>query len=259
MVIKMKAKTYALIVAALTAVTAVCPVSAAAGMKHYGSVAKVADSALNIDGKKDALYDKGLNIRTEVNNGDISANAWLLWSDGYLYVYADVTDAERDTITTEEKETSPWTADSFEIFVDEDNDGKDYAMQYRVDAEGYGTWKDRNANESYYTPDVLGNDFRFAAVDGDKGYSIEMRVPMNASKGAEVGINFQVNGVQATSYLVEEGWNTPEYGYITLGDLVKTEEKTETQEPAVQTADPAVFLALASMASAGVIIFKKKR
>lgn len=254
----MKAKLTALVAAGLVAAMAVCPVSAAAGKKNYGSVAKVADSALKIDGKKDELYSKGLNVKTEVNGDGISADAWLLWSDGYLYVYAEVADATRDTISADAKKTSPWTADSFEIFVDDDNDGKNYAMQYRVDSEGYGTWKDRNANKNYYTPDVLGNDFKFAAVDGEKSYSVEMRVPMNAAKGAEVGINFQVNGIQASSYLVKDGWNTPEYGYITLGDLVKTETKT-TPAAAAQTADPTALLALASLASAGVIVFKKKR
>ena len=255
----MKAKLSALVAAGLVAALAVCPVSAAAGKKNYGSVAKVAESALNIDGKKDALYDKGLNVKTEINDGGISADAWLLWSDGYLYVYAEVADAKRDTISADAKKSSPWTADSFEIFVDDDNDGKNYAMQYRVDSEGYGTWKDRNAGKNYYTPDVLGNDFKFAAVDGDKSYSVEMRVPMSAAKGAEVGINFQVNGVQATSYLVKDGWNTAEYGYITLGDLVKADAKTDKPVSAAQTADPAALLALASIASAGVIAFRKKR
>lgn len=254
----MKAKLSALVAAGLVAALAVCPVSAAAGKKNYGSVAKVAESALKIDGKKDALYDKGLNVKTEINDGGISADAWLLWSDGYLYVYAEVADAKRDTISADAKKSSPWTADSFEIFVDDDNDGKNYGMQYRVDAESYGTWKDRNANKNYYTPDVLGNDFKYAAVDGTAGYSIEMRVPMGAKEGAEVGINFQINGIQGSAFLVKDGWNTPEYGFVTLGGLVKTETASNPSS-AAQTADPAALLALASIASAGVIAFRKKR
>lgn len=185
----MKLRFTALIAAGLVAAMAICPVLAADGKKNYGSVAKVSGSALNIDGKKDELYSQGLNVKTEVNDGGISADAWLLWSDGYLYVYAEVADGTRDTISADAKKSSPWTADSFEIFVDDDNDGKNYAMQYRVDSEGYGTWKDRNANKNYYTPDVIGNDFKFAAVDGEKSYSVEMRVPMNAGKGDRVTLS----------------------------------------------------------------------
>ena len=254
----MKVKLTALIAAGLIAAMAVSPVSAAPGKENYGSVGKVAADAVKVDGKKDSIYGKGLNVKNKVNGNGISANAWLLWSDGYLYVYADVTDATRDKIAADAKKTSPWTTDSFEIFVDDDNDGKNYGMQYRVDSEGYGTWKDRNANKNYYTPDVIGDDFKYAAIDGAAGYSIEMRVPMSAKEGAEVGINFQINGIQASSYLVQDGWNTPEYGFVTLSSLVKTETASNPSS-AAQTADPAALLALASIASTGVIAFRKKR
>lgn len=254
----MKAKFAPLIAAGIIAGMAVSPVHAAPGKENYGSVGKVAANAVTVDGKKDSIYDKGLNIKTKVNDKGISANAWLLWSEGFLYVYADVSDATRDKISADDKKNSPWNADSFEIFVDDDNDGKNYGMQYRVDSEGYGTWKDRNANKNYYTPDVIGDDFKYAAVDGAAGYSIEMRVPMSAKESAEVGINFQINGIQATSYLVKDGWNTPGYGFITLGGLIKIETPSKPSS-AAQTADPAAMLALASVASAGVIAFRKKR
>lgn len=251
-------RTAAILTAGLITLAAISPVAAAPGKKNLGSVAKVEASALKIDGKKDELYDRGLNVKTEVNENGISADAWLLWSDGYLYVYADVTDSKRDTIDEAAKKTAPWTCDSFEIFVDDDNDGKNYANQFRVDSTGYGTWKDRNANKNYYTPDVIGSDFRYAAVDGKDGYQIEMRVPMTAKEGKEVGINFQINGGQATSYLVKDGWNTPEYPYITLGALVKAETKTEKPTSAAQTADPAA-LAMLLAAASGMIAFRKKR
>lgn len=264
MVNTMKAKIVTFIVAALTATAMFSPVSAAQNGKSYGSVGKVLKTTITVDGKKDEAYSKGLNLKTEINNEGISADAWLLWSDGYLYVYADVTDATRDTISADEKASAPWNADSFEIFVDSDNDGQDYAMQYRVDSEGYGTWKDRNSGENFYTPDVIGDDFLFAAIDSNRGtYSIEMRVPMEAAEGANVGINFQINGVQGKSFLVEDGWNTPEYGYITLGGSVM-EETAETpimsdDASSAETADHTSLLILTAATLTGALIVRKRK
>jgi hypothetical protein len=235
-------------------------VSAAPGKTNLGKVAKVESTAVKVDGKKDEIYSKGLNIKTKVNADGVSANAWLVWSDGYMYVYAEVADSTPNDIDTATKATSPWTADSFEIFIDDDNDGKNYAMQYRVDLTGYGTWKDRNANKNYYTPDVLGNDFRYAAIKTATGYNAEMRVPLSAKLGAEVGINFQVNGVTGTSYLVKDGWNTPEYSFVVLDELVKIEAPKPSDTSSPKTADGAglAVLALAAAGAAAYIMISKK-
>lgn len=241
--------------------------SAAPGTKNLGDVPKVDASAITVDGSKDELYDKALNIKTEINNGGISADTWVLWSDGWLYVYAEVVDPEENDISESEKATSPWTADSIEILIDDDNDGVNYGMQYRVDFTGYGTWKDRNANVNYYTPDVIGDDFLYAAQSTDGGYTAELRIPLDADEGGEVGYNIQVNGVSATSYLVEDAWNTPEYYYFVLGEPLpsapaeaEVEAATDETAAAPQTFDPATLAALsAALCAAGIAAAKKKR
>lgn len=239
--------------------------SAAPGTKDLGDVPKVDASAITVDGKKDELYDQALNIKTEINNGGISADTWVLWSDGWLYVYAEVVDPEDNDISESEKAASPWTADSIEILIDDDNDGENYGMQYRVDFTGYGTWKDRNANVNYYTPDVIGDDFLYAAQNTDGGYTAEMRIPLDADEGDEVGYNIQVNGVSATSYLVQDAWNTPEYYYFVLGEPLPSapaESEAAADEPAAapQTFDPATLAALSAvLCAAGIAATKKKR
>ncbi len=240
--------------------------SAAPGTKNLGDVPKVDASAITVDGKKDELYEQALNIKTEINNGGISADTWVLWSDGWLYVYAEVVDPEENDISESEKATSPWTADSIEILIDDDNDGENYGMQYRVDFTGYGTWKDRNANVNYYTPDVIGDDFLYAAQSTDDGYTAELRIPLDADEGGEVGYNIQVNGVSATSYLVEDAWNTPEYYYFVLGEPLRVEAPAEvkaaTDETAAapQTFDAATLSALSAvLCAAGIAAAKKKR
>lgn len=262
----MKAKISTFLFTAIIAAAMLYPVSAARDGKCYGSVGRINESKVTIDGKKDEAYSKGLNLKTEVNNGGISADAWLLWSNGYLYVWADVTDKTRDTISEEDKASAPWNADSFEVFIDSDNDGQDYAMQYRVDSEGYGTYKNRNTGENFYTPDVIGGNFLFAAIDSNRGtYSIEMCVPMEASEGSDVGINFQINGVQEKSFLVEDGWNTPAYGYITLGGYIAdeaaaTENPTSTDDASsANTADRMSLLIAAAASLTAMFLFRKKK
>ena len=239
--------------------------SAAPGTKNLGDAPKVDASAITVDGKKDELYDKALNIKTEINNGGISADTWVLWSDGWLYVYAEVVDPEENDTWESEKATSPWTADSIEILIDDDNDGENYGMQYRVDFTGYGTWKDRNANVNYYTPDVIGDDFLYPAQSTDDGYTAELRIPLDGKEGGEVGYNIQVNGVSATSYLVQDAWNTPEYYYFVLGEPLPStpaEVEAAADEPAAapQTFDAAALTALSAvLCAAGIAAAKKKR
>lgn len=258
-------RTLSLSTAALIAASLCTSLSAAPGTKNLGDAPKVDASAITVDGSKDELYDQALNIKTEINNGGISADTWVLWSDGWLYVYAEVVDPEENDISESEKAASPWTADSIEILIDDDNDGENYGMQYRVDFTGYGTWKDRNANVNYYTPDVIGDDFLYAAQSTDDGYTAEMRIPLDADEGGEVGYNIQVNGVSATSYLVEDAWNTPEYYYFVLGEPLPSapaEVEAAADEPAAapQTFDPATLAALSAvLCAAGIAAAKKKR
>ena len=236
--------------AAFMLTAALCqPAMAAPGKTNLGTVAKVSSSAVTVDGKKDAIYDKGLNVKVQ-GSDEVSADTWFLWTDGYMYFYADVTDPELKDCDAETKKTTPWTPDNVELFIDDDNDGKDYAMQYRVDFTGYGSWKDRSANKNYYTTDVIGDDFKYAAVKTDKGYTAEMRVPLNGKVGNEVGFNIQAS----FNSIASDPWKTSEYNYFVLGEPVKADTPV-TDAP--KTADP-ISLVLLAAAASGLVVFKKK-
>ena len=249
--------------------TLAIPAFAAPGKQNLGKLAKVANSAVTVDGTKDAAYSDGLTF-TVKGSGNLSTAISIVWGDGYLYMFADVKDDKLTDITADAKKTSPWTADSVECFIDDDNDGKNYGMQYRVDFVGYGTWKDRNANKNYYTKDVLGTAFQYAAKKNDKGYTAEMRMPLEKGKvGAEIGLNFQINAISETYYQTKDGWNTPEYGYVVLGDAKATTAAATTKAAATaaaatkttaaKTADMSVVIAaVATAALAGVVVCKKK-
>jgi len=76
---------------------------------------------LTIDGDMENVYNYGLKLTTiGATDPEIYADAWLLWDDEYLYMYAQVFDYE---IYSEEKANSiekQWYVDSFEIFMDGD-------------------------------------------------------------------------------------------------------------------------------------------
>ncbi|NLE14197.1 MAG: hypothetical protein GX628_11040 [Clostridiales bacterium] len=259
----------ALLLAVLITAAAALPVIAAPGKTNLGEVLKVDPSAVKIDAEIDDVYKDSLSVKAEVNSGTekIYADVWFVWSDGFLYMYAEVHDTTLTDISAEAKTNQPWTADSIECFIDDDNDGKNYGMQYRVDFTGYGTWKDRNANKNYYTVDVLGDDFKYAANKTDYGYSAEMRMPMAGSVGSEIGINIQVNGISSTSYLVKDGWNTPEYPFFKLGVKVETTAAATTPAAGAAAAKPKASpqtfdvtgVMLISLLSAGAILVSRRR
>lgn len=275
----------ALAIAALT-VSALCTgVNAAPKGKDLGSIPKVLDSAVKIDGEKDAAYANALKLKVSYNaketNPKVFADVSVLWTDGWIMTYAEITDATLTDIDAKAKTTSPWTADSIEIFVDDDNDGKNYGMQYRVDFTGYGSWKDRNANKNYYTVADIGNTFTYAAKKTATGYTAEMKVPTTAKQGASVGIMYQLNAISAT-YLLSEvsdnsGWTTAEYPFVKLGAPVvaattaaattakaaatTTKAAAATTTKAAQTADMSLIAPIATvcLAAAGWLTVSKKR
>jgi len=198
-------------------------VSAAPYGKDLGFIPKVNSQNLTIDGDMENVYNYGLKLTTiGATDPEIYADAWLLWDDEYLYMYAQVFDYE---IYSEEKANSiekQWYVDSFEIFVDDDNDGKNYPMQYRSNCYGLPSGDLRNVSAE--TEKELRERFICAAKLFDKGYYVEMRIPCKTGAGNKVGIMLQQNGVPDRSWLTEEaiqlstGWCVDDYPYAVLGN-----------------------------------------
>lgn len=259
-------RTVSITAAALILASALCiSTSAAPNGKDLGSVAQVKAAAVKVDGKKDAAYDNALKLKTAHNpDAAVYADIWVLWQKGYITFYAEVTDPKLEDKGTAKQTSAPWENDSIEIFVDDNNDGVNYGMQYRVDFTGYGTWKDRNANKNYYTTDKCTGVFEWAAVKTDKGYTAEMSVPCSAKEGDKVGIMFQVNGISGTSLLEKtsgtSGWDTKDYPFVTLGAMVAEKAPAKAPTTAPATADPITLAALAVLASgAAFVAVGKKR
>ena len=251
---RISATLFVLFLAALLVSSLLIPSLAAPGKTNLGTLTKVAASAIKVDGTKDAAYADGIHLTIKAaKDTSMYTEVWFLWTDGYLYMYGEIHDKDLTDLTADKKKTSPWTADSIECFIDDDNDGKDYGMQYRVDFTGYGTWKDRNANKNYYTKDVLGTDFQYGATKTAFGYTGEMRMPLKAVKGNQVGINVQVNGISETYANTSTGWVTAEYAYFVLGDVKATAAAT-TKAAAATTAKAAATAAAPKTADVSVII-----
>lgn len=226
--------------------------------------------AVKVDAKKDAIYDKGLTVNVDQQNGETAVRATAVakavYNGGKLYVYAEVKDAEVVAPTSDAQNNSPWTTDSFEVFVNpNNNDNTKETQQYRIDNTGFPSYYTQSGVTAYGSKADEYFSYAAAAIDG--GYAVEFCIPVDSK---EIGINFQVNDVvsngaqvlaMAPSKVTGKGagsWSTAEYPYVTIGETTASlPKKTDT---AAQTADASVIAALAAVVSAaGAVVAKKKR
>ena len=201
-----------------------------------------------LDGVKDDFYSDGVIIPVDsivrgIDTG-LNAEASVLFSNGYLYVFMDVNDPDL-VIPDAGRSKNPWDYENVELFIDfsgnavSDNVGvdRDYlssAMQFRVDASGYqsvyGFKKESGSWCAYGTagapgsePDDKGryaNDFFESKTKvTDDGYTIEYKIPLTNTmldwgedtivSGDKFGINIQITdfhtGSSETSgYVLED-------------------------------------------------------
>lgn len=92
--------------------------------KSYGNVPKV-NGDIVIDGVKDKMYDDGLQIDVERKdrNPEVFATgkAFYLWNDGWVFIYAEITDSDIARINPEDQKTTPWICDNLEVFIVENS------------------------------------------------------------------------------------------------------------------------------------------
>lgn len=162
--------------------------------KYYGTLTlkpfmTIAKGTAVIDGAADKAWDSipahqlmvssNLSVKT---TGTVKA----MWDEEYLYILADIKDADLNKANT-----NAWEQDSLEIFVDENN-GKTDAYeqddcQYRISFENELSFNGQNCNDT---------NIQSATKKTGDGYMVEAKIKFNTVKQAEgnlIGIDFQIN------------------------------------------------------------------
>ena len=239
-------------IANLAAVTALCLalVFASAGLnvsahKDGGCLGDVpaTSTTIVVDGQKDAAYNDGLKVeikypKTEEQSVGATGAATLLCTDGFLYVFFEVTDEGQvfDPIA-DNQQNRPWLTESCEVFINEKNsDNEQDVVQYRVDWTGWPSLYTKTGTAKYGSSKV-GNAFGYAAARSTTGYKVEFRIPLKTAgqnvlsgTSSEIGIHFQINDVKdedanlnwATEFSAATGsgsdsWQVEAHPYVTLG------------------------------------------
>ncbi|MCL2814642.1 MAG: hypothetical protein FWD23_08585 [Oscillospiraceae bacterium] len=226
-------KLLAALLAGLLVVSALSMAVFAGDGDDYGPVAKTNETIV-IDGEKDEAYGHlGLSIviNREVSDIGTQGVGTILWSDGFLYVFGEITDPAMIPPEPDKQENTPWTCDSLEVFIDQNNTGDtaENVMQYRIDITGWPCTYNQGGLADYGQANV-GSQFEYAHKIVDGGYNVEFKIPISVGEGAQIGIQFQINDVQdadGTQQVVyskndkgESGsWTGESYGFITLGAL----------------------------------------
>lgn len=249
--------------------SASAPSDDAAGLKRLIARRLPAGTEMKIDGKLDEPAWKdapstGPFVGT-MNGGpaEQAAQARVLWDDANVYVAFEF--ADKDVWTSLAKHDDKlWTQEAAEVFIDADGDGKTY-VELQVNP--------RNATFDSWLPAYRQNDNAWDAeglktavsVDGtldkrddtDKGWVVEMAIPVAAVKGRlqevagvppKVGARWRVNffrmDMPAGKAQTASGWSPPlrpdfhaldRFGVLLFGD-----EKGQVPQPAAtDSAGPA--------------------
>lgn len=151
-----------------------------------------------IDGEREALWANAqrVEIATRANGvlpadaEDLSAEAWLMWDEGNLYVFFDVTD---DALFNDSGDN--YLDDTPEVYLDgghersesyDDNDAQ-YELSWNSDVIS-------GAN-----PGTSGAAYAFTTREGGTGYTIEVNLPWvnvgleGPSPGTTIGLELMVN------------------------------------------------------------------
>lgn len=263
------------------------PVFAVAEGVSYGNVAK-SPTAIVLDAEKDAAYDYALKLHQDRKGYDAEpetatvGDSYILWADGFLYVYGEITDATIVPITEDIQSNTPWMADSLEVFLDIDNDGVD-PMQYRIDYTGRPSFQFTDSNSYAADASVCNGIFEYAAKITATGYAVEFKIPhATGAVGETIGLQLQINDmadatvrtcVFPSNSLGGNSWDVTLYDYIVLADAPVI-EVAETAAPeaavtdaapvtaattAAQTGDTMAILLFAVAAAAVVFVSSKKR
>jgi endo-1,4-beta-xylanase len=194
----------------------------------------------------DGEYDDAYNAAVEVVMGNVNdapkatATAKLLWDQDFLYVYAEVKDADLNKANEE-----PHEQDSFEVFIDETNSKDDAynaaTKQYRINFENEHTFNGDKCTEE---------NLQTVAKKVDGGYIVEGAfkwTEVKPKEGDHIGIELQINDADASGArvgtltwndLTNQCWSSPScFGTAVLTGAAEYAPAAEQAEPteAVET------------------------
>lgn len=208
------------------------PVFAVDGGVSYGDVHKW-NEAITIDGTKDAAYDYALKLHQSRKHYEAeletptNGDSYILWADGFIYVYGEITDAALVPLTEDIQSNTPWMSDSLEVFLDQGNAGNT-PLQYRIDYTGRPSFQYPDTNSYGQDASAVKGIFEYAAVKTATGYSVEFKIPYASGKvGEKIGFQLQINDMQdetnrtcifPTSSLSAGSWDSTLYDYIVLAN-----------------------------------------
>ena len=150
-------------------------------------IVTIAEGTITIDGEADDKWAEVEEIPLTINLGaKAESNIKMLWDKDYLYILAEVTDAELN-----KDSASEWLQDSIEVFIDENNkktssydaDDKQYRINY-VNDQSFGSQK------------WDAEDLKSAAKITDDGYVIEAAfkwTDITPEDGTKIGLELQIN------------------------------------------------------------------
>ena len=192
-----------------------------------------------IDGTVDEAWADAPAVTTDVQiegTDGAAASIRLLWSEGALYVLAEVTDPVLNAANS-----NAWEQDSVEIFV---NPGNTKAGAYGPD-DGQYRISYTNAQSLGGEPALLGNLTSATAVT-DTGYLVEASIALAGpvEPGVLVGLEFQVNdaGAEGTRIAVHT-WTDPtgrSYQDTTRWGVAQLLAPPFVPDPEVQPSTPVV-------------------
>ncbi|MBE6560187.1 MAG: hypothetical protein E7662_03595 [Ruminococcaceae bacterium] len=265
-----------LMIAVLAAGAAVSAIDTGASL---GKV-PVTGEKITVDGKADAIYDKGLIVNlSHKNNTTMKSEsvAKLLWNGtDTIYVLIVV---KNDSEIYVKDGGQPWDGDCSEIFVDFSNKNARNRDQYLIRCDGKAAYSGAGFSGVAYDNDVkkAGLNAWGATVSGSTiTYEYEIKAyNEKIAKDAKIGIEIDVqdqskSGGSTISYSdPTKSTNATQFGYITLsGDKVSmpaattaaTTKAPTTKPTAPATFDAGIILAVAAAAAgAGVVVSRKRK
>jgi hypothetical protein len=223
---------------------------------------QVKEGTIKLDGKLDEAAWKtaastGAFVRSlDGSKAESLTEAKVLWDDKYLWVAFQMEDKDVWS-TLDKRDDKLWTQEAVEMFIDADGDGKTY-VELQTNPRGaiFDSYlpryrENQNDFDSGMKVAVVVDGTLDKRDDADKGWTVEMQIPLAAAKGKEatmkgvpptVGTTWKVNffRMDMNAGKAQQGtaWSPPLVGDFhaldKFGELVFGDDKG--QVPAAATA-----------------------
>jgi len=230
-------KLLAMILIAVLMVSVSIPAAAAPDGKNKGTI-PMTNANIVIDGVKDDVYNNGLIIKVDLNNGDAKGSgggtSYLLWSeDGYLYIFQEfkvsgfIKPTNWELLKYGMEGTTYswyWLLNSTEISIDFNNEGEAhtkfvaaptdgffYAGVQDADGTGLGIFADVD-KAAYELGGPAGRYMECVTkIINDNSYTAEFKINLGAfakdkialrsfKEGSQLGIHFMASETNSVSY-----------------------------------------------------------